>query len=302
MKPALTRVALAGVVLLLAGSVVRAGSLSATKDQSTINIAADGKPVLEYRFADVPFKPYAAQLYSPSGVAVLRDSPADHKHHHGLMFAIGVEGVSFWIETDKGGKQLQRRLDGPKTTTQAAEFTQLLDWTMPDGKVALCETRTVKVHAEPGLPATLLTWHSRLATPPGKDTVTLGGSHYYGLGARFVTTMDKVGEHLNAAGTPGEIVRGEERLVAAKWGAYSAPAGEKLVTVAIFDHPSNLRHPSRLFTMTKHFAYLSATLNLWKEPFQLKAGSPLELRYGVAVWDGKAEVAQIEKLYRQWTQ
>jgi hypothetical protein len=216
------------------------------------------------------------------------------------MFAISAEGTSFWIETDKGGKQVPRRLDGPKTTANAAEFTQQLDWTTPDGKVALCEERTVKVHAEPGLPATLLTWRSRLATPPGKDTVTLGGSHYYGLGARFVETMDKVGEHLNAAGQPGEVVRGEERLVAAKWGAYSAPAGDKPVTVAIFDHPSNLRHPSRLFTMTKHFAYLSATLNLWKEPFQLKAGSPLELRYGVAVWDGKIGAAQIEKLYQRW--
>ena len=43
-------------------------------------------------------KPYADQLFSPAGVQVLRDSPLDHKHHHGLMYALAVDGVNFWEE------------------------------------------------------------------------------------------------------------------------------------------------------------------------------------------------------------
>jgi hypothetical protein len=71
---------------------------------------------------------------------------------------------------------------------------------------------------------------------------------------------------------------------------------------AVFDHPSNPRHPARIFTMTPPFAYIAATLNLWKEPMTLKAGGVLELNYGVALWGGEAQPAGIERLYRLWVQ
>ena len=73
-----------------------------------------------------------------------------------------------------------------------------------------------------------------------------------------------------------------------------------MVTVALFDHPSNVRHPARMFTMTAPFAYLAATLNLWKETLKLEPGTTLKLVYGVAVWDGNVEPAQVEALYRRW--
>ena len=54
------------------------------------------------------------------------------------------------------------------------------------------------------------------------------------------------------------------------------------------------------FTMTKPFAYLSATLNLHKEPITLSAGSPLVLRYAVVLWDGRIGPQEINRLYEQW--
>jgi hypothetical protein len=73
-----------------------------------------------------------------------------------------------------------------------------------------------------------------------------------------------------------------------------------LVTIAMFDDPKNPRHPAKMFTMSKPFAYLSATLNLWKEPMELKCGAEMDLCYGVAVCDGKLAAADIEKLYQRW--
>ena len=70
----------------------------------------------------------------------------------------------------------------------------------------------------------------------------------------------------------------------------------KPVTVAIFDHPKNLRHPAKMFTMSTPFAYLSATCNVWKEPITIKAGKPLDLRYGVAVWDGEVEKTAVARV------
>ena len=73
-----------------------------------------------------------------------------------------------------------------------------------------------------------------------------------------------------------------------------------MVTVAVFDHPKNVRHPATMFTMPAGFAYISATLNLMEEPLTIEAGKPLLLRYGVAVWDGEAEPAEVERVYARW--
>lgn len=262
----------------------------------TVTLAdARGQPLLEYQSAANPLKPYVAQLRTPGGVAVLRDSPADHLHHHALMFALSVEGVTFWEERADAGRQVPRKLKRERD-----RLSQVLEWTTPDGKVVLREERSLRLHETPARAATLLTWRSRLQAPANRSSVTLTGSHYYGLGARFVAAMDKGGVFANSAGAAGDVVRGTERLTNAAWCAYTAEVEGKPVTFALFDHPANLRHPSRMFTMAAKFAYLAATLNLWKEPYTLEAARPLDLRYGVALWDGRIDAAAIDALYRQW--
>ena len=154
-----------GVLLVLAaGSSLPAADLRATLDQSTITIADGNRVVLRYRFADVPMKPYADRLVSPAGVQVLRDSPSDHKHHHGLMYALAVDGVDFWGEVDSHyGQQRQRTLRVSSGTLQddvsRAGFVQELDWLGPaSAKPLLVERRAVDMlnTADPG--ATLVQW------------------------------------------------------------------------------------------------------------------------------------------------
>jgi len=115
-----------------------------------------------------------------------------------------------------------------------------------------------------------------------------------------VESMDKVGTFFNASDAEGEGVRGTEKLTRATWCAYTAEADGKPVTVAMFDHPDNARHPAYWFTMYDPFSYLSATLNLWKEPMTLKTGQPLTLRHGVALWDGRIDKDTVEKAYQRW--
>ena len=112
--------------------------------------------------------------------------------------------------------------------------------------------------------------------------------------------MDTGGRFFNADGKTGEVISGDQRLTPTKWCAYTAKADGKPVTVAIFDHPANLRYPAKFFTMTQPFAYLSATLNAAKEPITVKADKPLDLCYGVALWDGQVDRATVEKLYQRW--
>lgn len=285
----------------------------AVKEKATVLVSCDGRPILRYRHTDVPMKPCVDQLFSPAGVQVLRDSPHDHKHHHALMFAVAVDGVDFWAETPQCGKQKQRSLRTIEALTLYPDghwyprngVEEDVDWTAPvSNKPLLVEHRDVCVlkNYDPDsldFGATLVEWQSRLETPSGKEKVVLTAEHYFGLGMRFVPSMDG-GRFFNADDKQGEIVRGDERLTPVKWCAYTAKADGKPVTVAAFDHPKNVRYPAKMFTMTKPFAYLSATRNEWKEPITIKAGEPLNLRYGVAVWDGEVDKKVVEKLYRRW--
>jgi hypothetical protein len=148
--------------------------------------------------------------------------------------------------------------------------------------------------------ATFVKWQSGFTVPKDKDAVTLSGSHYFGLGMRFPVSMDQDGQFRSSSGQAGEVVRGDERITRADWCAYTARADGKTVTVAMFGHPDNIRHPTHWFTMGKPFAYLSATLNLYREPLKITAEQLLELRYAVVLWDGKVEDDRIEQAYGQW--
>ena len=293
------------MLLLIAGAAlaeVQAPNAIALRSE----IVKEGdRPVLEYLHGGDLFKPYVAKLFSPAGVNVLRDQIADHPHHHGLMFAVGIDGVDFWSEAKNCGRQISKSFgptkDKPSEFPGAAVIDNQLAWVGPEGGQPLAiENRCIKAYRREGLGASLLTWQTQLAPAEGKPSIRLSGSHYFGLGMRFVQSMDGADDFFTPEGkAAGETVRGNERLVRGKWCAIVGEVEGKPVTVAMFDSPGNVRL-AWWFIMAKSFAYLSATLNLHREPLVVEAGKPLTLTYGVAVWDGKVKAEEIEKLYARW--
>jgi hypothetical protein len=285
--------------------------LQLTMDANNVWVRAGKSPVLQYRYGDVPFKPYLKELYTPGGLNVLLDAPPDHLHHHGLMFAVAAAGVNFWEETPTAGRQAHRLFSSTQVATgrdepnglPACAFISLLDWTGPSG-IMVSEVRHILVcqRTTPGVdtPATTLAWESDLSVPRGKQEVVLSGSHYFGLGMRFPHSMDGTGEFLNAGGKEGTIFRGEERLVRSNWCAYRATADGKPVTVAMFGHPENPRGQTTWFTMAKPFAYMSATLGLHDEPLKFSWGRHVGFEYCVTVWDASLLPTQIDAFYQEW--
>jgi hypothetical protein len=273
-------------------------------DATSVTIYQADKPVLRYRYAEVAAKPYVDRLYTPGGVNILRDSPSDHKHHHGLMFALAVDGTDFWSETPGCGSQAHQEIGDVRTGVgngiQYAGFVDgRLAWVDPKTKAAvLFEDRRIELVQMKGQKATLLTWETTLSLPEGKSAAALSGAEYFGLGMRFVTSMDKGGKFINADGKTGVK---DTNAARSTWCAYTAAVDGKPVTVAVFDSPANPRRPATWFTMDTPFAYLAATMALNKEPLNLKEDPALPpLRYGVALWDGQVEAREIEALYRQW--
>ena len=127
----LAREAVAGMCGCSTGS--REFGVSYNNREGIIKIG--GQPVVLYAFGEVPYKPYVQELRSPAGVQVLRDAPADHLHHHALMFGIGVDGVDFWAETPGCGKQVHKSnsimADG--RTGETGRLVEKLDWMGPEG-------------------------------------------------------------------------------------------------------------------------------------------------------------------------
>ncbi|MBN2313375.1 MAG: PmoA family protein [Sedimentisphaerales bacterium] len=293
------------VVLMSANAFGADNLMRVLVERETLSIFDRANVVLRYPYRNVPFKPYVQELYTPGGVNILRDAPHDHLHHHALMYAIAVDGVNFWEEQKEPGRQQHRSFDDVKINEPndllCGGFTEQLDWINPRSReVMLKEFRTIEVGKLNDINATFLKWQSSFMAPENKDSVTLSGSHYFGLGMRFLVSMDTGGQFRNSAGRDGEVVRGDERITRANWCAYTAQADGKPVTVAMFGHPENLRHPTHWFTMSKPFAYLSATLNVYREPLKITAEQPLVLRYAVVLWDGKVEDDRIEQAYDQW--
>jgi hypothetical protein len=293
-------IVLAAGIAGVAGCSIGTGSreFGVSYDNREGFVAYGGRQMMVYRFGEVPFKPYVKELRSPAGVQVLRDAPADHLHHHALMFGIGVDGVDFWAETPGCGRQVHKS-NSIMADGRAGELGRLvekLDWVGPEG-VLLQEERSIETYPLSG--ATVLNWQSRLTRPAGMAAAKLTGSHYFGLGARFAETMDKGSRFLYSDGQAGPVVRGDERLTGGGWCAVQGKVDGKDVTIAMFDGAGNPR-PAAWFTMNDPFAYLSATMRLHETAMELKAGQPMNLRYGVAVWDGYMSTQAIEKVYSEW--
>lgn len=305
---------LTGVLMLMLFS---ADSLTADpprfrteEGEETLKVSFGDRPLLEYRSARDALKPYVRQFYTPSAVRVLRDAPSDHKHHHALMLAMGINEVDFWHEQagEEGAVVVGRQRPRGLVSTSAAgvdarqrlSIRQQIDWIDKNERPLLVEARTIIVHGQDSSDASLVTWTSRLVPAQGHPSIELNGAHYFGLGMRFVESMDKVGKFINAADSDGESIRGSEKLVRAAWCAYTAPIDGHDVTVAMFSLPANPRQPTAWFTMTDPFAYMAATLELHRRPLRLSAGETLELTYGIVLWDGRIDRDRIEQAYGTW--
>jgi hypothetical protein len=291
-------VGLAAAIVGVAGCSTGPREFGVSYNNTEGIVIVGGQAVMRYQFGGVPFKPYVQELRSPAGVQVLRDAPADHLHHHALMFGIGVDGVDFWAETPGCGKQVLKS-NSILTDGRSGEMGRLvekLDWMGPEGML-LQEDRSIETTLRGK--ATVLTWRSRLTRPDGMAPAKLTGSHYFGLGMRFAESMDKGARFIYANEVEGPVVRGDERLTPGRWCAVQGQVDGKDVTIAMFNSPTN-PVPVAWFTMAEPFTYLSATMRLHETPMELTAGKPMSLRYGVAVWDGQVGPQEIARVYGEW--
>ncbi|MCL2623791.1 MAG: PmoA family protein, partial [Planctomycetaceae bacterium] len=224
----------------------------------------DGRDFYHHRFRDVGQKPYIDFLAAPGGNNILRDAPPDHYHHHGLMFAIRVNGVNFWEEHPDvyPGKQHFVAGNFVRTGIQCGPNGTLVDesldlnWISPRGTLLLEEKRFIRAQMKSESEPTLLTWVSVFAPPENREqaginpemippphsaeleeTTFLHGSYYNGFGLRFDESMDFGGRFFYNEGSQEMPLENYEfhTNVLCDWAAYTAKLHGKPVTVALYD-------------------------------------------------------------------
>ena len=288
-------------------------TLAVHDERGEIEIRFGGKPLLVYAFATNQFKPYVRELYTLGGENVLRDAPADHLHHHGLMYAIRVNGVNFWEERDALGverpvKLLSHSVGKSATGLPEAKFTQLIHWLASTNRSAvnskavalLIEQRTLTVTVDEKAGEVAVQWDAAFEVGQS-GRVTLQGTDYNGLDLRLPQTFDRVAVFQNSEKSPYVGAKTRDNI-SARWTSVTGKTAKGEITLALFGGSANAGGNASFFTLLEPFAYLSATQALDKKLLEYAAGDKFRLSYLVAVYSESKSTDFVQQRSRLWGQ
>jgi len=247
------------------------------------------------------------------------DESRDHPHHRALFFAHGdINGIDFWGEsqptkqeqTAKGmyyssgelpkGRTVFRKLDVAKGGMLRATF----DLVGPDGKAIGSETQQYTFHGD--APTRVIDCAFTLVADQGVP-LKLGDTKEGTFAIRLVKALEAPNvKMLNSEGKVGEKEIWGKR---AEWVDYSGVvAGEKL-GIAIFDNPTNIKHPT--YWHAREYGLFAVNPfgehDFYNDPKRdgsvtIPAGQSLTLRYRVLIHHGEAAEAQVAEAYRRYAE
>ncbi len=225
-------------------------SIESDDDQVTVKIGDELFTRLLIREYD---KPILYPINGPGQIGMTRSWPMqddvdgeahDHPHHKSMWFSHEINGVDFWGE--KGGTTKVLAIDtksGEKDSFRTNSF-----WVRKDnGKTVLTDLTTYRfgfdqksrwIDVEVALSAS----HGAVTFDDTKEGTFAVRTHPdLRLTANPKQGVKEVhGSALNSNGETGKQIWGK----AAKWVMYSGPIDGVPMSIAIFDHSDNIRHPT----------------------------------------------------------
>jgi len=246
-----------------------------------------GRYVLDDRF-----KPHFSMLSTPEGHNVAMVSPADHRHHKGLMYALRCADLNFWEEDPGTGEcGVQQVLS---TSAVADGFAQDLLWREEGGGMATYrEIRTITCRAESGGRAFEWRWHTqreslrdhRLVKSPWSAALPDGRTvNYHGLGLRMPWAWAYPNE--NTSGTEVDSqpvdaagVIGSTGPAVTMWGLMDGQWSPAKCAVTIRQSGRNT-----WFLLKQSFAYLSVGPSNAEE-INVRTGDCFDETYTITVAD-----------------
>jgi len=280
-------------------------SFDVKADRGELEVRFKGRKLLVYAFATNQFKPYVRELYSLRGENILRDAPPDHLHHHGMMYAVYVNGINFWEE--KGAPGLQRHVklehvgSSDRKGMPTAHFTELVHWLAPTNMDTplLIEKRTIAVAVDEKSQEVAVQWDAQFQAGPKAGKVTLHGPNYNGLGLRLPESFNHVARFQNSQGLP-YVGQNTQNVIPAAWTSVSGLMDGRDVMLVMFGRKENAGGDGNFFTMLDPFAYLAVTQGLDRQPLEYADGDRFSLSYLLTVYTENKSAEFIRRRCELW--
>ncbi len=286
-----------------------------------VTVTLGGEPFTEFDYSDYN-KPILYPIYGPGQVGMTRNWPMkddvegeahDHPHHKSMWISHEISGVDFWgesegkvitekVETDFSGNpkpsnvlratSVWRTKEGDKPlltdqttywfggTNKSRWIDCLVDFQATFGNIQFDDTKEglFAIRTHPDL---------RLTSSPKRGVEEVFGTA------------------INSEGVTGKAIWGKQ----AKWLLYAGTIDGKQMSIAMYDHPGNLRHPTTWHARD----YGLVTANpfglhhfLKKEKgagaFKIAKGDHLKLRYRVEFFRGGVTLSEVEASYKRFAE
>ncbi len=219
-----------------------------------LRVEIDGALFTEYHFKDVS-RPFLYPILGPGGLPMTRNWPMkeapgeerDHPHHKSLWWTHGsVNGVDFWSEGANAGKTVHDRFLEVASGKDMGIIRSRNRLVAKDGRLIGTVDFTIKIHRRGE--GRVLDWETMVKASEGD--LKFGDTKEGTMGIRLSETMRLKPNKENTGKPKGHIVNSEGVRDDNTWGKrgawvdYYGPVEGQTVGVAIFDHPSNPRHPT----------------------------------------------------------
>lgn len=237
-----------GAILLCVGMLSAAetrADVQVKLEEGKVRITVDGQLFADYVF-DGYSRPFLFPLIGPTGGKMTRSWPMaeapdeqhDHPHHKSLWWAHGdMNGVDFWAEGKNSGKAVHggfKDLRSGKVGVIRSENK----YVAKDGKVICTDERTMLFYDRNR-------FDFEITVHASNGELVFGDTKEGTMAVRLAETMRLKGKVGKGHIVTSEGVRdGATWGKRAKWVDYYGPVDGKVVGLAIFDHPSNPRHPT----------------------------------------------------------
>jgi hypothetical protein len=285
------------------------------RDSAVVALLKDGKPVWQFNYSPALSKPYFHPLALAGGSNLAWLSPPDHPWHLALFFSWKyLNRVNYWEET-AGVASGATKWSNVKVETRpdfSASIAMDLQY-RPQGAAydVLAEKRRIRISPPAPDRSFFMDWYLEFIagdkdvvldrTPP--DTKPDGNARggYAGLSIRLAKELSD--PRITATADIGTMQRNRYGF-AAKAADFNGEIDGIEAGVAMLDHPSNLRSPSRWYgIMDKSvpFWFLNASL-LQLDSYTLPAGQKLVLRYRVFIHSQRWESGRLEKEHTRYIQ
>jgi hypothetical protein len=319
--------------LLMPGSASLRGAepVELKRVGNEIEVRIGGQPFTTFYFGPEAPKPYLHPLRSAQGIVVTRGFPmrkdipgesTDHPHHRAMYYAHGdVNGVDFWSEAQfeekapvevKGkqyfaarglptGRTVFSKLEEMKSGPESGAVRVLFDLVGPEGKPIAQETQAYVFRGDALARIIDCEFTIKALSTPVKMGDTKEGT----FAIRVVKALEKPAVRmLNSEGGVGEAQIWGKR---ASWVDYSGTVEGRKLGIAIFDHPSNPKHPT--YWHAREYGLFAVNPfgehDFYNDPkrdgsITIPAGGSLTFRYRVFIHNDAAVEAKVAEAYARY--